>query len=168
MQHFTEWLRRAYERVTNRRPSNREDRGYAEVPRSALVTNRLSNRASFASCVYRRIGYIAHVRTEDLAVLDDGKSSDARQAWMEDAWVRGITWMPLLIEAEVVDGRWRINRIKDLDVAAFLSTRQKMLVVQVMEPDKASGTAEKLALLHNGLHLPDGRRCPVVFARVTY
>lgn len=76
--------------------------------------------------------------------------------------------MPLLIEAAIEDERWVIKRIKDYDVAHFLAGRQKMVVVQVFEKDLASGTNEKLALLKAGLFTNEGKRCPVVFARVTY
>lgn len=164
-----EWLQKAYERVVKQRPKKREDRGYAAVPAGARPTNKLSRRAMFASCVYRRVGYIAHVETAELAGLKlSDHASPKRRAWMEDAWHRGVTWMPMLIEAAVEDGRWVIHRIKDYDIAHFLADRQRMMVVQVVEADRASGSSGKLALLKAGLYTQDGKRCPVVFARVTY
>ena len=169
MRDIKEWLQNAYGRVVKQRPKERKDRGYAAAPAGARPTNRLSRRASFASCVHRRIGYIAHVEAAELAALKlPEHQSPERVAWMEDAWHRGVTWMPLLIEAAVEDERWVIKRIKDYDVAHFLAGRQKMVVVQVFEKDRASGTNEKLALLKAGLFTKEGKRCPVIFARVTY
>lgn len=168
MKDIKEWLQKAYERVVKQRPKEREDRGYAAVPAAARPANKLSRRASFAQSAYRRMGYLAHIEVAEFAALRENETSPARQAWMEDAWHRGVTWMPLLIEAAVEDGRWVIKRVKDYDVAHFLLGRQKMLVAQVFEEDRASGTNEKLALLKAGLFTKEGERCPVVFARVTY
>ena len=170
MRHFTEWLRQAYDRVVKQRPKERDDRGYAAVPPASRVSNRLSGQAMFAPCARRRVGYMAHVEAAKFAELKpDEVISLGRKAWMEDAWHRGVTWMPLLVEAEVMEDRWVINRIKDFDVAHFLAHRQKLLVVQVFEKDHSSGTEAKLHLLkEKGLFLRSGEHCPIVFARVTY
>ena len=164
MRNITEWLRRAYDKVSRYRPKFAVD--LTSVPAAARVPNRLSSRASFASCAMRRIGYVAHVAIDDLAAIGYGELTEERARWMESAWLKGVSWSPILVQAVVEEGRWVVNNIKDYDVCLFLKGRQRMMVVQVVEPGYLSGSNEKLALLNAGLYFRDGKHCPIVFGRI--
>jgi len=164
VRNITEWLRRAYEKVSRHVPKPTTD--YSSVPKAARVSNTLSNRARFAHCLIRRVGYAAHVATADLAAVEYKPLTSQRYHWMLNAWLKGVTWAPILIEAVVEDGRWMVKDIKNYDVCLFLKDRQRMMVVQVVEPGFPSGTNEKMSLLNAGLYFPDGKHCPIVFGRV--
>lgn len=166
MRNINEWLRRAYQRVANQRPKDKVDPGYAAIPAAAQVRNGLSGRACFAPCLHRRMGYVVHVSVNHMSLFNYRTLTKERSRWMEDAWLRGITWSPLLVEAVVEDGRWVVNHIDDFDVILFLKGKQDVAVLQVVEPGRKAGSEADLALLRSGLFLRDGERCPILHARV--
>jgi hypothetical protein len=114
----------------------------------------------------RRVGYAAHVAIDDLAAIEYGELTEERARWMENAWLKGVSWAPILVEAVVEEGRWVVNNIRDYDVCLFLKGRQRMMVAQVVEPGYLSGSNDKLALLNAGLYFRDGKHCPIVFGRI--
>jgi len=161
---YTTWLQRAYDRVSNYKP--RADIDYTTVPIGARVVNRFSNQASFSECLIRRVGYAAHASVKRLAAVRYSHLSEERARWMESAWLKGVTWAPILVEAVVEDGLWVVNSIENYDVSLFLQGRQQMLVLQIVEPGHLSGSNGKLRLLRKGLHFRDGKHCPVVLERI--
>ena len=163
------WLQRQYEKVRARGPKSAPNARYQDVPQAARITNPLSNRAAFASCVYRRRGYIAQVAvSEFVALLPDGDVTFEREQELMNAWLRGVIWPPLLCLAEVEDGRWVLRSCRDAEIALFLDGRQHLLNIQILESGDPPANKEKLALLQAGLFTRSGKRCPVVFARATY
>lgn len=142
---------------------------YQDVPETARTTNRLSNRARFASCVKRRTGYMARVESRDFAALGEAvELTKDREDAMLDAWLRGVTWPPISVRAAINDDRWIIKQTHNADIALFLAERQRLLVVQVFDLDKGKANYEELSTLKGGLFNAKGERCPVQFARVTY
>lgn len=166
MKNISEWLRRAYDKVRKQVPKPFRGASYAAAPHGARVKNPLSDRANFAHCILRRTGYAAHVATADLAALNYKPLSKSRQEWMQHAWSKGVTWSPVFVEAQIENDRFVVNHILNYDICVFLSGRQRMMVVQVAEPDRGPGSEEKLKILKRGIYLRDGTRCPIVYARV--
>ena len=170
------WLQRQYEKVRARGPKSAPDARYQDVPQAARITNPLSNRAAFASCVYRRRGYIAQVAVSEFVALlpawqqavPDGDVMFEREQELMNAWVRGVIWPPLLCLAAVENGRWVLRSCRDAEIALFLDGRQQLLNIQFLVSNDPPADKGKLALLQAGLFTPSGKRCPVVFARATY
>lgn len=169
MRSINKWLQRQYEKVRSKRLKSAPQTRYQDVPKAARVNNQLSNRAAFASCVYRRRGYLAQVAADEfVALLPDKTLSFERREELEDAWLRGVIWPPVLCVGSVKDERWVLDSCRDSEIALFLEGRQKLLSIQILEPDDPPATRENLNTLKAGLFTRSGKRCPVVFARATY
>lgn len=164
------WCKRAYERVKHRLPSG--DTNYAFIPEKVRIKNSLSNSAYFDTFKYRRRGYIAIVPADEFVQLGKLRTppiSSERYIELMDAWLRGVIWSPIIVQAEVTPDGWVINRVRDFDIAVFLARKgQRTITVQVMEnPDKPA-TKENLSLLKGGIANRRGDTCQVLFARITY
>lgn len=164
------WLKRRYERLCSRGVKTAPTADYRGVPEAARVKNPLSNKATFASCVYRRRGYMVQVAAKSLASIAPSETTltPEREAFLENAWLRGVVWAPLVVQAVVEDDRWILTAGRNMDVALFLAGRQHMITLQILEPTDPPATKEKLHMLKAGLFTRSGKRCPVLFARVTY
>lgn len=169
MRSIPKWLLRQYEKVRAKGPNTASGVRYQDVPSAARVTNQLSNRAFFASCVYRRRGYIAQVEVSDFVnLISNPLLKPERQEELLNAWLRGAVWQPLLCMGRVEGDRWILDSFKGGDIAVFLDGRQRFLNIQLLEPDDPPATKENLAKLKAGLFTRSGKRCPVNFARATY
>ena len=167
MNPINEWLKRAYEKVRKQRPKEGGSLKHLNTPEGARVLNPYSKRAHFAGCRYRRVGYVVFLSPKHLVESSYTDLNAPRIEWFKNAWLQGVLWTPLRIEAVVEGDRWMVNHIEDYDIAEFLNGKQDMLVAQVVEPGREGGTSEKLELLHKGLYFRDGDHCPVLSARVT-
>ena len=169
MRSIGRWLQRQYEKVRSKGLKSVPETRYQNIPKAARISNPLSNRAAFAPCVYRRRGYLAQVAAEQFAaLLPDKTLSFERKEELENAWLRGVIWPPVLCVGSVKDGRWVLDSCRDSEIVLFLEGRQKLLSIQILEPDDAPATRENLNTLKAGLFTRSGKRCPVVFARATY
>ena len=168
MKNISEWLRRDHERVSNHILKPSKEINYAKAPEGALVTNRLSGRAEFGYCVFRRVGYRAHASSEALAKLDYWSQplSNQRRKQMRHAWLKGVLWSPIYVEVSLEDDRFVINSIKDYDICLFMAERQTSVVLQVVETASKVGTKAKLELLRQGLHLRKGDKCDMLKVEV--
>ncbi len=169
MRPIRRWLQRRYEKVRSKGPKSVPDARYQDIPKAARISNPLSNRAAFANCVYRRRGYIAQVAVDEFAALLPSTTiTFEREQQLENAWLRGIIWPPVLCIGTVEDGRWVLKSCRDSEIALFLEGRQQLLNIQILEPDDPPATKENLTTLKAGLFTRSGKRCPVIFARATY
>lgn len=164
------WCKRAYERVKHRLPTNVTNLAF--IPEKARVKNTLSNRAFFDSYKHRRRGYIAIVPASEFVQLGKLKTppiTSERYIELMDAWLRGVIWSPILVQAELTGDGWVINRVRDFDIAVFLSQKgQRTVTIQLVENPDRPATKENLKLLEGGIYNRRGDWCPVLFSRITY
>jgi hypothetical protein len=117
----------------------------------------------------RRKGYIVHTSAAELSALRNTYVlPEERRAVLEDNWLRGSLWQPPIIKARPTKDGWVIHAIADMDVIAFLGTKQSMVVIQIIEREDVPATKEKLLLLREGLFNTAKQYCPIHFARITY
>ena len=161
-----EWCRRAYDRVAKSKLPLR-DVLYQDIPEAARVSNRFSNQARFASCAMRRKGYMVQVDSSAFAALKPIVIDPKRRAAMEDAWLRGVLWTPLIVQARVTPRGWVLMEVKDYDIAHFLAERKLRISLQVIEDIDVPANVENLEELKNGLHNAKGEHCPVLSAIIT-
>lgn len=164
------WCKRAYERVKNRLPDSQVN--YAFIPEKARVKNTLSERAYFDSHRYRRRGYLAIVPADEFVSLGKIRTppiSSARYVDLLNAWLRGVIWSPIVVQAEVTPDGWVINRVRDFDIAVFLHQKgQRTLTIQLLENPDRPASKENLDLLKGGLSNQRGDTCSVLYSRITY
>lgn len=164
------WCKRAYERVKHRLPTVKTN--YAFISEKARVKNTLSERAYFDSFKYRRRGYIAIVPAAEFVEMGKVKTppiTSERYVELMDAWLRGVIWAPIIIQAEATHSGWVIHRVRDFDIAVFLSQKgQRTLTVQLIENPDRPATKENLNLLSAGLYNRRGQHCNVLYSRITY
>ena len=168
MNSVKQWLRRVEAWVKQAgNPFNLPD--YSKVPKAARVQNPLSERAVFAACAFRRKGYMVQVASEDLAPLS-GKLHPDREKALENAWAKGVIWPVPVVKGEFMpDGRFVIRKSLNLDLAAFLKDRQRLVSLQLLELDEdAEATKEKLASISRVIYGPNGTEIPVLQSRITY
>lgn len=158
----TQLLKRLYER----RPKLPEGDTH-KVPEAARVQNQMSNRAAFASCAVRRRGYMVNVIAEELAPFAKNQISYEREQMMLNAWFKGVVWPVPMVRGEFEDDTFVVHEGTDLDIAVFLSGRQRMLALQVLEVEDTPATQAKLHALRGGLTNKRGDKCSILFARIT-
>ena len=142
---------------------------YGEVPIGVCPTYATSGQAVFLSCVYRRRGYTLRLDPSDLAKLDNRTLQPSTRTLLEDHWLRGTPWVPILIQVRWLAGRFIIEDNKHYAIALFLAEKGVPLVtVQLLdEGDPPAEECKAAALFAHGLERYNEEIAAVHSAEVT-
>jgi hypothetical protein len=141
---------------------------YGEVPPCVRPTLVHSRQGAFLRCLYRRRGYLLEVDPKQLMKLDNRELLPQTKQTMENHWLRGTPWAPIVIEARWLVGRFLIESNPDYPIALFLAECDVPLVrVQLLEEGDPPAEQYKAAsLFANGLHSYTNGWAPVFSAEV--
>ena len=134
------------------------DLSWIHAPKTARPRRKTSGHAIFAACLWRRKGYLLDASPQAfLDLCGTVRLNEKDRARLEEYWLRGITWKPLVLPLVDYDSAVKAGKPKlsDVQVAVFLVEKgQPKLRIQAYHADHSPATTLCLNMLQGCGILP--------------